>query len=809
MNATLALLLLRRRSRPGAWALAAYLLSIAEWSIGYCLQLRSGSLEERLFWSKVQYLGTAGVPLFGLIFLLQHVGLGKWLRPYRVFLLAIVPVVTQAAVWTNEFHGLIWPKVWLDNSGGFPMMGRTHGPGFWIFYLYCYGLILVSIILLAGILVRSQRLYRGQAAVLLGGCLAPIAGNVLYTFDINPLRHLDLTVFGFSITGLSMLWGLRRYGLPDTMPLARRIIFESMPDAVVVLDGEGTILDMNPEATAIFGLREARLIGRQAVDVFASHKEFAELCGTQRGGSQEVSIFRGGIARRYEVKLTPVDELWEGAGFVLVLRDITARKVAEEQLREAHAEMERRVEDRTADLKVTIEELREAQVQLTLAAFYDSLTALPNRRMFLDTLSRRIEEWRSNPAVPFAVLYLDIDRFKIYNDGYGHDLGDQLLIEFSRRLRACFRPVDTVARIGGDEFTVLLAEIEGAQDVECIVEQCLKELAHPIEALGQQGHLSVSVGGAISDDFYASAQEVVRKADLAMYAAKMRESRFVLFDAGMQVRASSRLELDQDIRQAADRGEFRIQFQPIVSLRSGAVAGFEALMRWQHPRLGLLPPSNFLGAAEDAGVLVDVEEWVLAEVCRQHAAWRKEAPALDPFPFISINLSAAHFRQPQRLWRKLDSLLASFEVDPAYLRVEILESILIANTRAGGGLLEGLYARGLQIDLDDFGTGYSSLSYLARFPVRSLKIDRSFIQAMGSDARALLIVRTIVALAGSLSIDVVAEGVESDAQYEQLHSLGCGYAQGYYFSAPVDADEALRLLPRRKRSMRRLAMGGL
>jgi EAL domain-containing protein (putative c-di-GMP-specific phosphodiesterase class I) len=388
-------------------------------------------------------------------------------------------------------------------------------------------------------------------------------------------------------------------------------------------------------------------------------------------------------------------------------------------------------------------------------------------------------------------------------------LGDQLLIEFSRRLRACFRPVDTVARIGGDEFTVLLAEIEGAQDVEFIVEQCLKELAHPIEALGQQGHLSVSVGGAISDDFYATAQEVVRKADLAMYAAKMRESRFVLFDAGMQVRASSRLELDQDIRQAADRGEFRIQFQPIVSLRSGAVAGFEALMRWQHPRLGLLPPSNFLGAAEDAGVLVDVEEWVLAEVCRQHAAWRKEAPALEPFPFISINLSAAHFRQPQRLWRKLDSLLASFEVDPAYLRVEILESILIANTRAGGGLLEGLYARGLQIDLDDFGTGYSSLSYLARFPVRSLKIDRSFIQAMGSDARALLIVRTIVALAGSLSIDVVAEGVESDAQYEQLHSLGCGYAQGYYFSAPVDADEALRLLPRRKRSMRRLAMGGL
>jgi diguanylate cyclase (GGDEF)-like protein/PAS domain S-box-containing protein len=807
MNGALALLLLRRRLPPGALSLAAYLFSIAGWSIGYCLQLRAGSLEERLFWSKAQYLGTAGVPFFGLIFMLQHVGLQKWLRPVQVFLLAFIPVATQALVWTNEFHGLIWPRVWLDVSGPFPMMGRTHGAGFWIFYAYCYGLILVSVILLAAILARSQRLYRSQAVALLGGCLVPLVGNILYVFDRSPLPHLDLTVFGFSITGLSMLWGLRRYGLPEAMPLTRRIIFDSMADGVVALDARGTIIDMNPEAVAIFGLREAKLIGYQAVEVFSAHLEFTELCRLKHKASREVPIFRGGIARRYEVKLAPVDERWAGAGRVLVLRDITARKLAEEQLRDAHREMERRVEDRTADLKVSIEGLRDAQTQLTLAAFYDSLTGLPNRRMFLETLSRRLEEWRKNAAVPFAVLYLDIRRFKMYNDGYGHDFGDQLLIEFSRNLRASFHPGDTVARIGGDEFTVLLAEIEGAEGVEHIAQRCLKELGRPIEVLGQQGNLSVSIGGAIGDDFCASAQEVVREADLAMHAAKKQpESRFALFQSGMRSGARSRLELDQDVRQALDRAEFRIQYQPIVSLRSGAVTGLEALIRWQHARHGLLLPAHFLSVAEDAGVLVDIEEWLLGEVCRQSAAWRHAEPRLESIPFVSINLSASHFRHPQRLWSKLDSLLAAFAVDPAFVRIEILESILISNTRAGGGLLEGLHARGLQIDLDDFGTGYSSLSYLARFPVRSVKIDRSFIHEMGTDARALSIVRTIVALARSLNIDVIAEGVETDAQYEQLHSLGCGFAQGYYFSPPVGAAEALTMLPRLKRKSQ-LAIG--
>jgi diguanylate cyclase (GGDEF)-like protein/PAS domain S-box-containing protein len=583
------------------------------------------------------------------------------------------------------------------------------------------------------------------------------------------------------------------------MPLARQIIFESIADGVVVLDGRGNIVDMNPEAASIFGIREPKLIGREAGQVFVAHPEFAELCRARRKTSTEVVISGSGMSQRYEVKLTPVDEQREGADCVLVLHDITLRKLAEDQLREAHDEMERRVEKRTADLKDTIQELRDAQVQLVLAAYYDSLTGLPNRRMFLDTLSRRLEEWRSNPGVPFAVLYLDIDRFKIYNDGYGHDLGDHMLIEFSKRLRRCFHPEDTVARIGGDEFTVLLAEVASADAVKRIAQRCLKELARPIEVVGHQGHLSVSIGGAISDDFSASAEELVREADLAMYAAKKHpESRFALFDAGMRSKALSRLELDEDVRHAVKNGEFRIQYQPIISLRSGAVAGFEALIRWQHPRHGLLMPANFLGAAEDANVLRDMEEWLLAEVCRQSSLWRNVEPRLEPFPFISINLSAAHFQHPERLWNKVDSLLSLFALDPAFVRVEVLESILISNTLAGENLLDGLHARGLQIDLDDFGIGYSSLSYLARFPVRSVKIDRSFIEGMGTDPRAKSIVRTIVVLGRSLNIDVVAEGVESEEQYEQLHSLGCLYAQGFYFSPPVDAGAALLMVPRRR-----------
>jgi diguanylate cyclase (GGDEF)-like protein/PAS domain S-box-containing protein len=770
-----------------------YLFSVALWSFGNCLELRSETLDQRIFWAEVEYLGPAGVSLAGLIFVLQYAGINEWVRTSRIILLAIIPAITQVLVWTNDRHHLIWRSHWMNESGPFPMLERTHGAWFWVFLIYGYSLCTAGILLLARIFLQRSGIYRSQAAVLLLGSAVPFAGNIIYTFGLGPVPHLDLTVLCFSVTGISTAWGLFRFQLPVIMPVARKTVLEGMSDGVIAVDVAGNIVEVNPEACSIFGRSVLQLIGRPAATTFHSLPELVHLCEPPHEGRVELTIHRTGVDRRFDVKCTLLKTGRERViGSLIVLRDITERNAAEAALLQAQSVLEQRIAERTSDLSRTIEELRQAENQLTYSAFHDALTGLANRKLFLDTVSNRAKALPSLRDEMFAILYLDVDRFKVYNDGYGHYVGDLILVEIGRRLQGFFRSSDTVARMGGDEFTILVSDVASASDASQLAQGCLEALVQPLHVASNHIQLTASIGLAVSNSSHQhDADEMIRDADLAMYRAKrLGGNRTVLFGESMRSAALALLQLEQDLHQALARNEMQVVYQPFVRLETGAVLGFEALVRWLHPRRGLLLPKDFLAVAEENGMLVAIDEFVLREACRQKARWRTIAAGVkSELPFVSINLTGWQLAHPE-WW---DSLTAT-EGQTSGLRLEMLESVLIANAHAAVEFFDKVRTHDVHISLDDFGTGYSSLSWLSHFPIRSLKIDRSFVEGIASGDRDISIVRAIIALARSLDMEVIAEGIEHERQRQILLELGCEYGQGFYFSPPVDAHIAFEIV---------------
>jgi diguanylate cyclase (GGDEF)-like protein/PAS domain S-box-containing protein len=788
----LAILIWLRRPSRTANALGLYLFSVAIWSFGYGFELQASTVGERIFWAKVQYLGPAGVSLAGLIFVFQYTGLNEWARTSRIILLGIIPAITQILVWTNEKHGLIWRSHWLNTSGHFQVLERTHGPWFWVFLIYGYSLCLVGMLLLARIFFQRSGIYRSQAAVLLMGSAVPFIGNIIYSFGLGSLPHLDLTVFCFSVTGISTAWGLFRFQLPVIMPLARQIVLEGMSDGVIAVDLGGNVVEVNPEASSIFGRAATQLIGQPAATAFNLLPELVSLCEPPQEGWIELTIQRPDVERRFDVKSTLLKTRRERIiGSLIVLHDITDRKAAETALLQAHSVLEQRIAERTADLSRTIEELQQAENQLTYSACHDALTGLANRKLFLDMVTYRAETSRDRSDELFAIFYLDIDRFKVYNDGYGHYVGDLILVEIGHRLRSFFRSADTVARMGGDEFTILVANVENAAEASLLAQSCLEVLSRPSGVAGNNIQLTASLGIAISNNNQQrGADEMIRDADLAMYRAKrLGGNRTTFFGESMRSAALALVELEQDLHQALARGEMAVVYQPFVRIETGAVVGFEALIRWIHPRRGLLLPKEFLAVAEESGMLIAIDEFVLQEACRQKARWRSITSGDLVTPFVSVNLSGWQLAHP-KWWDNLTAL----EGQTAGLRLEMLESVLIANAHAAVEFFDKVRAHNVHISLDDFGTGYSSLSWLSHFPIRSLKIDRSFVEGIATGDRDVSIVRAIIALARSLEMEVVAEGIQHERQCGILLDLGCEYGQGFYFSPPVDAQTALEIV---------------
>jgi diguanylate cyclase (GGDEF)-like protein/PAS domain S-box-containing protein len=436
-----------------------------------------------------------------------------------------------------------------------------------------------------------------------------------------------------------------------------------------------------------------------------------------------------------------------------------------------------------------ITDRKQAEERLHHDAFHDTLTGLPNRALFMDHLKLAIARLQRREDQIFAVLYIDLDRFKVVNDSLGHMVGDQLLIGIARRLEYCLRPGDTIARLGGDEFTILLEDIGDGTDVTPVAERIQKELSSPFSLGGREVFTTVSMGIALSSKEYGRPEDILRDADTAMYRAKsLGKARHETFDVGMHSQAIKLLQLETDLRHALERQEFLVVYQPIMSLETGALRGFEALIRWHHPERGLISPMDFIPVAEETGMIVQIGEWVLREACQQMQRWQSVFPT-DPPIFICVNLSVKQFSQ-QDLIERVAAILKETKLPPTSLKLEITESAVMENVETAINMLKQLRASGVQLAMDDFGTGYSSLSYLHRFPINTLKIDRSFITRMVENNENAEIVRTISGLAKNLGMDVVAEGVETRDQLEILRALGCKYGQGYFFSKPLDTQSA-------------------
>ncbi len=434
-----------------------------------------------------------------------------------------------------------------------------------------------------------------------------------------------------------------------------------------------------------------------------------------------------------------------------------------------------------------------AESQLNHYARHDTLTNLPNRVEFMSCLKETIDRSVGNGWSRFAVLFLDLDRFKVINDSLGHDIGDKLLIAIAERLKSCVRPGDLVARLGGDEFTILLHRTGEIGDVEKIADRLQKSLSEPFQLGSYEVFTSVSIGIILSDGERRQPDDYLRDADSAMYRAKdAGKARYEIFDREMHVRNMNLLRIETDLRHALDRNEFEVNYQPIISLQTGKVIEFEALLRWRHPEYGLVAPNEFISVAEETGLIIPIGRWILEEACRQTVQWQKRFPAFKSLP-ISVNLSAKQLMHP-KLIAQVREVLFETNLKANCLQLEVTESTVMEHHETAQQVLNELHEIGIHLSTDDFGTGYSSLSYLHRFPFDRLKIDRSFINRMDSNDKCEAIVRTLLLLGQNLDLEIVAEGIETENQLRQLQNLGCGFGQGYLFSRPVSEMQAEKLL---------------
>ncbi|RMF70316.1 MAG: bifunctional diguanylate cyclase/phosphodiesterase [Cyanobacteria bacterium J069] len=555
-----------------------------------------------------------------------------------------------------------------------------------------------------------------------------------------------------------------------------RSIFENAVEGIFQTTVEGRYLNVNPALSRIYGFKSpADLITNiHSIQhqIYADPNRRSEFMRLMQENGR-VSHFESLIYRRDGTPIWISENahcVYNSRGDLLyyegTVEDITTRKQSEEQL--------------------------------FLNAFHDSLTSLPNRALFMNRLKTALNALPRRPDHQFAVLFVDLDRFKQVNDSLGHLLGDQLLIQVSQRLQECVRGGDTVARLGGDEFAILLEDIQSADDAIHVAERMQEQMSWPFCLQGHQVHISASVGIAVSHHQsthqpYQNLEDLLRDADIAMYRAKHRgKACHELFDGTHSAQVFTQLQLEGDLRRALDQQELELHYQPVVALQSRRVRGFEVLMRWQHPTQGLVPPGKFIDIATEAGLILLLEEWVLRQACQQMQQWQVQGLA-GPSMMISVNLTERQFVQPT-LIGQVGRILAETGLAPNCLRLEFTEALLRADLEAMIQNLHGLADLGVQLCIDDFGTGFLSLSQLHSVPIHSVKIDRSFIHRAGISVESQAIVKTIVNLAETLRMSVIAEGVETLEQLVQLMAMGCEYGQGYLFSSPVDRATAESLL---------------
>lgn len=558
------------------------------------------------------------------------------------------------------------------------------------------------------------------------------------------------------------------------------LLLQDAPLAVVEWDADFRVVEWNRAAERIFGYARPAAVGGSVLDLFPdeeSRRVARELwgqllLGRRNGRLTSENVRSDGRVIVCEWHSASLDD---GQGRIVggasMVQDVTHRKRAE--------------------------------ARLLQQALHDSLTGLPNRSLFRERLERRIRRPASPVDRRFAVIFLDIDRFKVINDSLGHLVGDKLLVEISRRLESCLRSTDTVtrigehtiARLGGDEFTILLEDVSDEATAARVAERIQDALREPFVLEGNRVYTSASIGVAVAGRDAAAADDLLRDADIAMYEAKAQgKARHVVFDARMRARAVARLGMENALRRAVDAGEFVLHYQPIVDRTDGRVRTAEALIRWRQPELGLLAPDEFLPIAEETGLVLPIGDWVVGEAFRQMRAWRADLRERAP-DRVSVNLSGKQFQQAD-LVAKIKAALAEASLPPACVSLEITETEIMLDARPAVAALESLDAMGVDVCIDDFGTGYSSLSHLRRLPASTLKIDRSFITSLESNSDSYEIVRAIVNLAGNLEKQVIAEGVETAEQFRRLADLDCRLFQGKLLHAAMEPPAMTEILSR-------------
>lgn len=761
-----------RRARPGVGAFAVMALAQAAWTLGLVFETAAPTLGAKLFWDNLQFLPLPVIPAAFLAFAHRYAG-RRIPHAAAVYAGVAAPLAVLAVLaFTDPLHG--WVRIAPRLVPGTPFAELTYGftPLFTAAFGWLVVVYLAAFAELAAAWARTHPLYRAQVSALAAGAAVPLLGAALTLTVLADSPGRDITPITFAVSQLVIAWGLFRRRLFDMVPVARHAVVESLADAVWVIDAEGRVLDLNPAARRAAGGNGAEPVGRAIEEVIPLSAETVHRLADTSGEHVEVETTAGAAELGVHPVNGPRGEQW---GRVLVMRDIRERKRAEQELRDHRDRLEGLVTERTE--------------QLLHGAFHDALTGLPNRALFQDRLRHALDLFHRHPDRGFAVMIVDLDRFKRVNDSFAHLAGDRLLAAVADRLRVGMRDGDTVARFGGDEFALLLEDVPGAGEALRAAEHVQSALAAPFVIEGHELVVTASLGIALSEPG-TEPDELVRKADTALYRAKeLGGGQCEVFDRAMHARALARLRLETELRHAAERGEFAVVYQPIVALDDGRVAGFEALVRWRHPERGELAPGSFLDVAEETGLVVHIDRWVLREACIQLRRWRALHPEIEPQ--MTVNLSARQFTQGG-LVEHLEATLAETGVDVDWIRLEITEGVLVG--RAEEAVLAELRARGVHLLIDDFGTGHSSLGYLHRLPISALKVDRSFLS--GSEGN-FAIVGAVVTLAHHLGMDVVVEGVERPDQLDRVRGIAADYAQGYLFSRPLDASAAEALLLRR------------
>lgn len=766
-------LLARRVWHDASPSFRALLVAIGFWSLASVAEILTPTLEGTVWAAKLSYLGIVVVPPATLWFALRTSGRNP---PSLLGLFLTLPsLVTLGLVFTNERHQAVWREVALAN-GPVPVLDVVYGPAFLFFCGYGHLLLLAAIVSVLRSYRGAQQEQRTQALWVISGLVTPWVCNGIYLLDLSPIPALDLTPVGFSVTALAWARGLDLSGpFRQLVALARDEVVERLPDPVLLADATGYLVYVNAAAAHLLGIGPTR--SRQELD--AAMLRLPELAVLVRGvdeataeielaGPAGVTVFEA-LAKRIVLSGRPTTQ-------ILVLRDVTRRRRAEERIQ--------------------------------VLADYDALTGLVNRQCFQGILGKAVKTARIK-GKRLALLFVDIDRFKKVNDRFGHAVGDQVLRETARRLRGVIRLTDQVgrgpdgdglddnpvSRLGGDEFTVMLRDLSDPLDARYVARRFLAALESPIVTDRAELYISASIGIAIFPEDGVDWEILLHHADTAMYQAKGRGgSRFEFFDPAMNEATVHRAEVESELRRALAGQEFRIQLQPIWSLGTRRLVAGEVLIHWPQADGSMRIPSDFIPIAEEAGLISRVGDWVVNQTCAQMAAWAKSGRRKVR---IALNLSGHQLRQPEFV-DSLAGTLRAAGISFGDIELEIAETVLLDNDGVTCASLGRLQEIGISLALDDFGSGCSSLSLLKRFSFQRINLDRSFVAGIPERRDDASLVRAIVALAHALGLEVVAKGVESEAQIEFLRSIECDAIQGFLAGAPMAPEEFELLLEREK-----------